>query len=562
MENDYNDHHNQSANDTFRPGELVMPDLEVGQTIEMKGSSARPYIIKNCGAGGYSCTCPAWRNQSLDPARRTCKHIRKLRGDAAEEARIGASAGLPPPKPEKADEEPPVLLAEAWDNETNLAGWWMSEKLDGVRAYWDGKRFLSRKGNVFVAPPWFTEGLPDMPLDGELWLGRKKFQTAISIVKSRPDEWTQLRFMLFDAPAQGGEFEKRLRFLEDFLRKRSLSYVQLLDQQQCKSVDHLREELVRIEAMGGEGLMMRQPGSRYEAGRSSTLLKVKTFKDAEGRVVGYLAGEGKHKGRVGSLRVAMPNGLLFSVGTGLSDAERSNPPAIGTIITYRYQELTESGVPRFPSYVGIRADGAMTPAPATPAISTGPSHVSVVVPDVPPSAAATAEPITRTFTYGSGDATRVWEVTRRGTEVTLRFGLGDERTTKTQQHQSEAEAIRAVEELVADKLDDGFVESGTAASSAAPVAPAPAAKPTPPPAPAIDFTMKPGVKRRFEFTAGGASGKFWEVWVTGCEMWTRYGKLGGNGQTMVKKLDDESAALANAVKMISQKTGQGYIEKA
>src|SRR4051812_20321582 len=106
-----------------------MADLEVGKTIEMKGSGSRPYIIKNCGAGGYSCTCPAWRNQSIDPARRTCKHIRKLRGDEAEEARIGGPAGLPPPKPEKAEEEAPVLLAEAWDNETNLAGWWMSEKL-------------------------------------------------------------------------------------------------------------------------------------------------------------------------------------------------------------------------------------------------------------------------------------------------------------------------------------------------------------------------------------------------------------------------------------------------
>src|SRR5580698_4906980 len=162
-----------------------MPDLQDGESTEMQGSGAKPYVLKNTG-GVYSCTCPAWRNQSIAIEKRSCKHLRKLRGDAAEEARVG---GALPQRPAKAgngtdgegDEGsgPPVLLAESWDNATDLSDWWMSEKLDGVRAYWDGTQFLSRLGNLFHAPDWFNAGLPNVALDGELWLVRKQFQRTV-----------------------------------------------------------------------------------------------------------------------------------------------------------------------------------------------------------------------------------------------------------------------------------------------------------------------------------------------------------------------------------------------
>src|SRR5260370_15624193 len=142
-----------------------MPDRADGKSTEMKGSGSKPYVLKNVG-GVYSCTCPAWRNQSLSIEKRTCKHLRKLRGDAEEEARIGGA--VPVRKAAKAEGEegegPPVLLAERWDNQTDLAGWWMSEKLDGVRAYWDGKQFLSRQGNVYLPPDWVVAGVPPTPL--------------------------------------------------------------------------------------------------------------------------------------------------------------------------------------------------------------------------------------------------------------------------------------------------------------------------------------------------------------------------------------------------------------
>src|SRR4051812_27960651 len=142
-----------------------MPDLRDGESVEMKGSGSKPYVLKNVG-GVYSCSCPAWRNQSHPIERRTCKHLRKLRGDAAEEARIGSAVQAPaiPKADDDVSKAPPLLLAESWDNVLDPAGWLMSEKLDGVRAYWDGSRFWSRLGNLFHAPDWFVAGLPKEPL--------------------------------------------------------------------------------------------------------------------------------------------------------------------------------------------------------------------------------------------------------------------------------------------------------------------------------------------------------------------------------------------------------------
>jgi DNA ligase 1 len=340
-----------------------MADLADGETTQMKGSGASPYVLRNTG-GVYSCTCPAWRNQSIAIERRTCKHLKKLRGETEELARVGAPAPLPKKAPvDGAEEEeegkgPPLLLAHAWPGDVDLAGWWMSEKLDGVRAYWDGKQFLSRLGNPYHAPSFFVEGLPDIPLDGELWAGRKKFQRTVSIARrqDKSDHWKELRYVVFDAPAMDAPFEDRLRFVEDRLRSGPPPHAQPHAHVVCNGIAHLKAELARVESLGGEGLMLRQPGSKYEVGRSTTLLKVKTFHDAEARVVAHAAGEGRHKGRVGALVVEMANGTRFSVGTGLSDEDRRHPPPVGQLITYRYQELSDGGVPRFPSYVGPAID--------------------------------------------------------------------------------------------------------------------------------------------------------------------------------------------------------------
>src|SRR5436190_15446789 len=195
-----------------------MPDLADGESVEVQGSARLPYVLKNVG-GVYSCSCPAWRNQSLPIEKRTCKHLRKLRGDAAEEARIQSALPPRPLKPDGTEEaaELPVLLAHVWSGEEDPTGWWMSEKLDGVRAYWNGKQFLSRKNNIFYAPEWFTDGLPSHPLDGELWIARKQFDRTSGIVRrqDKPEIWGEVKYLIFDAPEAKGPFEDRMKFLAD-----------------------------------------------------------------------------------------------------------------------------------------------------------------------------------------------------------------------------------------------------------------------------------------------------------------------------------------------------------
>ena len=151
-----------------------MPDLQDGESAQVQGSARAPYILKNVG-GVYSCTCPAWKNQSLPIERRTCKHLRAFCGEQMERQRLGS---LPTPSPTIATKDTTtaskLLLAHPWDNDTDLTGWWMSEKLDGVRAWWDGRRFLSRQGNVYHAPAWFTvtvHGLASQAAFGECQSG-------------------------------------------------------------------------------------------------------------------------------------------------------------------------------------------------------------------------------------------------------------------------------------------------------------------------------------------------------------------------------------------------------
>ncbi|KAF9954898.1 hypothetical protein BGZ70_010424 [Mortierella alpina] len=271
-----------------------------------------------------------------------------------------------------------VMLAHSWteDSAIDPAGYWMAEKLDGVRAYFDGTHFYSRAGNKFSAPPFFSEHLPtDQPLDGELWLGRGRFQQCISIVKNqkaaRVDEWKEMTYLVFDAPKLDMVYEKRLEYLKTIMPiyghdKMALSsptvstkvppYARLVPVQKCLSKSHLLRELDHVQAHGGEGIMLRAPRSRYEFKRSRTLLKVKTFFDEEAIVVASVKGSGKHAHRMGHLEVKTPDGRTFSVGSGFTDAQREKPPKTGTIITYKFQELSLKLNPRFPTFVGERFD--------------------------------------------------------------------------------------------------------------------------------------------------------------------------------------------------------------
>ncbi|GJJ71115.1 hypothetical protein EMPS_03465 [Entomortierella parvispora] len=269
-----------------------------------------------------------------------------------------------------------VMLAQSWTEDSGVdpTGYWMAEKLDGIRAYFDGTNFYSRAGNKFTVPSFFSEHLPkDQPLDGELWLGRGRFQQCTSIVKNqkaaRADEWKEMTYLVFDAPKLDVVYEKRLDYLRSIMPTYGKDLIQgsgysgnvppharLVPVQKCVSKSHLLRELDHVQTHGGEGIMLRAPRSRYEFKRSKTLLKVKTFFDEEAIVVGIQKGSGKHSHRMGHLEVKTPDGRAFSVGTGFTDAQRDKPPKVGTVITYKFQELSTRLNPRFPSFVGERID--------------------------------------------------------------------------------------------------------------------------------------------------------------------------------------------------------------
>jgi len=453
-----------------------MPDLADGETTEMQGSGKNPYQLKNVG-GVYSCNCPAWRNQSVPIEKRTCKHLRKLRGDAAEEARIETALPAKPTKPEGAAEveDLPVLLAHVWTDEHDPTNWWMSEKLDGVRAYWDGKQFLSRRNNIFYAPEWFTEGMPAHPLDGELWLARKQFDRTSGIVRrqDKPEIWKELKYLVFDAPEARGPFEDRMKFLADGVASWKTKFVALHEHGVCTGFDHLLAELDRVTDLGGEGLMLRKPGSHYERTRSTTLLKVKKFLDAEAVVLGYEAGLGRHKGRVGALTARLGNGKEFKVGTGLKDKERENPPAVGSIINVKYQELTKDGIPRFPVYVGLRPDGNPNAAPPTrkkepPVPAPEPVKLVVVKPEPVPVSTPTPVPTggstmaatpKRYFEFIDGDSRKFWEIWMEDAVVTTSWGkIGTAGQTKPKTFADEAKAKKEYDKLLAEKTGKGYSE--------------------------------------------------------------------------------------------------------
>lgn len=260
----------------------------------------------------------------------------------------------------RAGSPPPLLLANKYGS-SDPTGWWLSEKLDGVRAYWNGKDFISRGGIVYNAPSWIKKGLPSTALDGELWAGRGKFQTAVSIAKGGKGDaaWKKLRYKVFDTPEHGGKFEARLSAAERAVSK--APYAEILEHVKCKGRKHVESALRSVEAKGGEGLMLREPGSYYEPRRSSTLLKVKTFTDAEAKVLGYFPGKGKNKNVIGGIHVVTTSGppkkgIKFKIGTGFSDAQRRKPPKIGSIVTYHYTGLSDSGTPKFASFIRVRRD--------------------------------------------------------------------------------------------------------------------------------------------------------------------------------------------------------------
>jgi len=253
--------------------------------------------------------------------------------------------------------KPALLLAQSYHEGVDLSAYWVSEKLDGVRALWDGTQFISRGGQPIHAPDWFTAGFPPLALDGELWIKRGSFEQLSGTVRQRqpdPAAWREVRFMVFDAPEIAAPFGERWRQLQQLFAVQSNSYLALVEQ--FRVADHA-ELMTRLEAVvqaGGEGLMLHRDDSEYRAGRSADLLKVKPYQDAEATVLAHLPGQGKYSGMLGAVLVRDENGREFRLGSGFTDAERRDPPPIGSVVTFKFRGYTNKGTPRFASFWRIR----------------------------------------------------------------------------------------------------------------------------------------------------------------------------------------------------------------
>ncbi len=254
-----------------------------------------------------------------------------------------------------------LMLAKAYDKQIDVTGWLMSEKLDGVRGYWTGKQLLSKNGNILHPPKVFVQDLPPFPLEGELWGGRNSFEKTVSIVKKQQahDGWLHLKLAIFDVPNAPGGFTERMRKAEEWFSARPSPYAFIIPQNRVVDHNHLQQELTKIEELGGEGLIVRKAEALYTAGRSTEVLKVKNYQDAEAVVISHIPGKGKNEGRLGSILVELNNGKQFKIGSGFSDAERSMPPPIGSVITFKFYGKYQSGTPKFPSYLRIRHDQSL-----------------------------------------------------------------------------------------------------------------------------------------------------------------------------------------------------------
>jgi len=267
----------------------------------------------------------------------------------------------------------PMLAKEYIDKDGKKSidptGWWASEKFDGYRSIWNGESFVSRSGKSYAVPDWFRVLMPPgIALDGEFWMGRGNFQNCGIFRKKVPNsqEWrdADVRYTVYDIPSAAGKFEERMKILEALVKDRCRGVAKcplvFTKQTKVKSSTDLDKMFQEVIKKGGEGVMIRKPGSDYEQKRSSSLLKYKQFGDTECTIVGYKPGSGKYTGLLGSFECKLLKGVekRFNV-SGMDDCIRKNYKTshpIGTVITIIFNEKTNDGIPRFPRYLRKRDD--------------------------------------------------------------------------------------------------------------------------------------------------------------------------------------------------------------
>jgi DNA ligase-1 len=268
-----------------------------------------------------------------------------LTGGAADVAAAAAPVQRPPA----------LLLARVAGPQVAVERYLVSEKLDGVRAFWDGERLRFRSGAPLAAPDWFVHALPaQQALDGELWLARGRFDALSGLLRQEhglaDPLWRSVSYRLFELPDAPGSFAQRVAALQTLVAAANAPHLRVNEQHRVANHTELQRWLAEVVAGGGEGLMLHLADAPYVTGRSEVLLKLKPQADAEAVVIAHLPGKGRHAGRLGALQVRSEDGRVFALGSGLSDAMREAPPPVGSTVVYRYSGLTSAGLPRFATF--------------------------------------------------------------------------------------------------------------------------------------------------------------------------------------------------------------------
>jgi DNA ligase-1 len=257
--------------------------------------------------------------------------------------------------------KPDIQQGVHYKSSIDITQYWVSEKLDGMRGYWDGKKLISRQGNIIWTPKWFTKNWPATNMDGELWIKRNSFQALMSCIKTIKNVelddkniinncWHHIRFMMFDLPKHKGDFNHRIQVMTHINSKNLSPYLAMVPQFKMANNTQLHKKLAQITANDGEGLMLHLGKSFYTAGRTINIMKLKISEDAEAKVIAHFSGKGKYENMLGSIKVIASDGVTFKIGSGFTDKDRRNPPPLGSIITFKYNGKTQDGVPRFARY--------------------------------------------------------------------------------------------------------------------------------------------------------------------------------------------------------------------
>ncbi|WP_114326754.1 DNA ligase [Candidatus Colwellia aromaticivorans] len=253
--------------------------------------------------------------------------------------------------------KPAIQQATVYKTVTDINQYWLSEKLDGMRGYWNGTHLLTRQGNLIHSPKWFTKNWPDKAMDGELWVKRDYFQQTLSCIRKKIiDEtcWKFVRFMIFDLPENKETFTKRIIAMQQLTKKANSLYLSIIEQFKLTTVEQLHERLNKIVKNNGEGLMLHLGIAYYHVGRTASIMKLKKHHDAEAVVMAHIEGKGKYQGLLGAIQVKTSEGVIFKIGSGFTDQDRHKPPEIGSLITFKYNGKTQAGIPRFARYYRIR----------------------------------------------------------------------------------------------------------------------------------------------------------------------------------------------------------------